>query len=96
MCPVVSYARSEAIPQEAPHEIEEKKPEPSWPQHGSIKFDKITMSYRPGLPNVLKGISLDIKGGEKIGVVGRCVNVTSSFTTFVDSEYLGLVPGKAL
>lgn len=53
------------------------------------------MSYRPGLPNVLKGISLDIKGGEKIGVVGRFVNVPLSFTTFVDSEYLGLVPGKA-
>ena len=29
------------------------------------------MSYRPGLPNVLKGITLNVKGGEKIGIVGR-------------------------
>ena len=71
MYEVVQYARSEMIPQEAPHEIEDKKPEPSWPQHGAIKFEDISMSYRPGLPDVLKGISLDVKGGEKIGVVGR-------------------------
>ncbi len=32
----------------------------------------ITLSYREGLPNVLKGITLSVKGGEKIGVVGRC------------------------
>lgn len=27
--------------------------------------------YRPGTPLVLKGISLNINGGEKIGIVGR-------------------------
>ena len=70
-CVVVHYSRGDLIPQEPPHEIEDKKPDPSWPQRGAILFDKITMSYRPGLPNVLKGITLDVKGGEKIGVVGR-------------------------
>ncbi|KAL5526288.1 hypothetical protein ACEPAF_8011 [Sanghuangporus sanghuang] len=68
---VVHYSRGDMVPQEPPHEIETKKPDPSWPQHGAVSFDKITMSYRPGLPNVLKGITLDVKGGEKIGVVGR-------------------------
>ena len=29
------------------------------------------MSYRPGLPAVLQGLSMRIKGGEKIGIVGR-------------------------
>lgn len=29
------------------------------------------MRYRPNTPLVLKGITLDIKGGEKVGVVGR-------------------------
>ena len=29
------------------------------------------MRYRPGLPLVLQGVDLDIKGGERIGVVGR-------------------------
>ena len=69
--PVVQYSRGDLIPQEPPHEIPDKKPEQSWPQDGAIKFEEATMSYRPGLPNVIKGISLDIKGGEKIGIVGR-------------------------
>ena len=29
------------------------------------------LRYRPDMPLVLKGISLSIKGGEKVGVVGR-------------------------
>ena len=61
------------IAQEAPHEVPEKKPDSSWPKSGQISFENITMGYRPGLPNVLKGISMDVKGGEKIGVVGRYV-----------------------
>lgn len=68
---VVQYSRGDLIPQEPAHEIENKKPAQSWPHDGAIQFDKVVMSYRPGLPNVLKGISLDIKGGEKIGIVGR-------------------------
>lgn len=42
-----------------------------WPQHGAIEFDKVEMRYRDGLPLVLKGLSLSVKGGERIGVVGR-------------------------
>lgn len=71
--PVVSYSKGEQIPQEAEHEIPDKKPDESWPQEGAIEFDKIQMSYRPGLPNVLKGLTFSVKGGEKIGVVGRYV-----------------------
>ena len=68
---VVQYSRADMIPQEPAHEIEDHKPDPSWPEDGSITFEDITMSYRKGLPNVLKGISLEVEGGEKIGVVGR-------------------------
>ncbi|KAH8112628.1 ABC protein [Phellopilus nigrolimitatus] len=68
---VVHYSRGDLIPQEPPHEVESKRPDSSWPQKGAITFEKISMSYRPGLPTVLKGLSLEVKGGEKIGVVGR-------------------------
>lgn len=70
---MVQYSRGDLIEQEAPHEIEDKKPPPEWPVNGSIEFKNIVMRYRPGLPYVLKGLSLRIRGGEKIGVVGRCV-----------------------
>lgn len=43
----------------------------NWPQDGAIKFDQVQLRYRPGLPLVLKGISVDIRGGERIGIVGR-------------------------
>jgi ATP-binding cassette, subfamily C (CFTR/MRP), member 1 len=68
---VVHYARDDMIPQEAPHEIEDKRPPAQWPHSGAIEFNDIKMSYRPGLPNVLHGISMHVSGGEKIGVVGR-------------------------
>lgn len=68
---VVHYSRGDRIDQEAPHEIPDKKPTPEWPTHGAISFKEVSMTYRPGLPNVLHGVSMDIKGGEKIGVVGR-------------------------
>ncbi|KAG2043713.1 ABC protein [Suillus americanus] len=68
---LVQYAAGDTIPQEAPHEIEERKPPVQWPEHGAVEFNDVKMAYRPGLPNVLRGISVKVRGGEKIGVVGR-------------------------
>ncbi|KAK2945436.1 Multidrug resistance-associated protein [Blattamonas nauphoetae] len=60
---------SKNLPQEATtHEVEVPD---SWPERGDVTFDKVRYKYRPGLPLVLKGIDLDIKGGESIGVCGR-------------------------
>ncbi|PFH48819.1 hypothetical protein AMATHDRAFT_64587 [Amanita thiersii Skay4041] len=47
------------------------EPPADWPPRGDIKFDKVEMSYREGLPLVLKGISFEVHSGEKIGIVGR-------------------------
>ena len=69
--PVVEYSRQDKIPQEAPHEIAERKPPADWPAEGAVEFKDVVMRYRPGLPLVLKGLSMHINGGEKIGVVGR-------------------------
>ncbi|CAK5271106.1 unnamed protein product [Mycena citricolor] len=46
-------------------------PPASWPEHGQITFKDVQMAYREGLPLVLKGVSFDVKAGEKIGIVGR-------------------------
>ncbi|KDR67062.1 hypothetical protein GALMADRAFT_232276 [Galerina marginata CBS 339.88] len=54
-----------------PHSIPRTQRATSWPQRGVIEFHNLSMCYRPGLPNVLDGLSMFVKGGEKIGVVGR-------------------------
>ncbi|KAL1881140.1 hypothetical protein VTK73DRAFT_4587 [Phialemonium thermophilum] len=43
----------------------------SWPEKGEIIFDNVEMRYRAGLPLVLQGLSMHIRGGERIGIVGR-------------------------
>ncbi|KAJ7164009.1 ABC protein [Mycena crocata] len=69
---VVHYSRTDIIPQEAAYESDkDHKPSPEWPTRGAVEFKNVEMSYRPGLPNVLHGISMKINAGEKIGVVGR-------------------------
>ncbi|KAG6837247.1 hypothetical protein H0H93_012642 [Arthromyces matolae] len=68
---VVHYTEKERIDQEALHEIPAEAPPADWPQRGAIEFENVEMSYRPGLPKVLHGLSMQIKAGEKIGVVGR-------------------------
>lgn len=69
-------AYSTSLPQEKHADV---APPAEWPR-GHIQFDKVALSYRPGLPLVLKGISLDIQAGERIGIVGRTGAGKSSIT----------------
>ncbi|KIL59921.1 hypothetical protein M378DRAFT_26751 [Amanita muscaria Koide BX008] len=69
------------IEQEAPHELPDPKPPKSWPAEGQVELDNVVLSYRPGLPVVLKGIAMTVKGGEKIGIVGRTGAGKSSLMT---------------
>ncbi|CAH2041770.1 unnamed protein product [Thlaspi arvense] len=59
------------IPSEAEWEKKDCLPSPNWPTHGNIELKDLQVRYRPNTPLVLKGVTLNIRGGEKIGVVGR-------------------------
>jgi ATP-binding cassette subfamily C (CFTR/MRP) protein 1 len=74
---VIGYGE---LPSEAADEVPETKPAPAWPQNGAVRFEKYVTRYRPELPPCIKGISLDIKPGEKIGVCGRTGAGKSSLT----------------
>jgi ABC-type multidrug transport system fused ATPase/permease subunit len=74
---VLEYAR---LPSEAPEVIHRNRPPISWPASGAVNFNNYSTRYREGLDLVLKGINLDIKPHEKIGVVGRTGAGKSSLT----------------
>ena len=50
----------------AHHGIEGK-----WPSRGEISFENYSTRYREGLDLVLRNVSFKIRGGEKVGIVGR-------------------------
>ncbi|KAI1776106.1 ATP-binding cassette transporter protein YOR1-like protein [Hypoxylon cercidicola] len=58
-------------------QLEEEAPEhtievaDAWPQRGEIVFDNVEMRYRANLPLVLQGLTMHVRGGERIGIVGR-------------------------
>ncbi|CAD8054070.1 unnamed protein product [Paramecium primaurelia] len=56
---------------EAPHFTKEDEKHPDFPKDGRVKFENVFMRYRQNCDLVLKGLSFEIKSGEKIGCVGR-------------------------
>lgn len=53
-------------------------PNQEWPTKGGIVLNDLVMRYREGTPIVLKGLSVSIGGGERVGVVGRTGSGKSS------------------
>ncbi|XP_044275915.1 ATP-binding cassette sub-family C member 3 isoform X2 [Varanus komodoensis] len=74
---VKEYSETET---EAPWIIEGKRPPDDWPTQGEVQFANYSVRYRKGLDLVLKDLSLNVKGGEKVGIVGRTGAGKSSMT----------------
>ena len=66
----VSYYGN-SVAQEAPSIIEDNRPPNNWPENGNIRFQKVSLKYHELGICVLKGVDLNIKPREKIGIVGR-------------------------
>ncbi|XP_069728809.1 ATP-binding cassette sub-family C member 3 [Phaenicophaeus curvirostris] len=74
---IKEYSETET---EAPWTIEGKSPPEDWPSQGELEFVDYSVRYRKGLDLVLKGLNLQVHGGEKIGIVGRTGAGKSSMT----------------
>ncbi|XP_023678238.2 ATP-binding cassette sub-family C member 2 [Paramormyrops kingsleyae] len=67
------------IENEAPW-VTDVHPSDSWPEPGRVYIEDYKVRYRPELDLVLQGITCDISGKEKIGIVGRTGAGKSSLT----------------
>lgn len=69
--PQVHYAHE--LEQEPPHLLPDQAPPAPWPAKGELEMRDVVLRYRPELPQVLKGLTMSVRAGEKIGIVGRYV-----------------------
>ncbi|KAA0175458.1 hypothetical protein FNF27_03158 [Cafeteria roenbergensis] len=50
---------------------EVRKPPAGWPSRGQLVFRDVWMRYRPDLAPVLRGVTVQIEAGTRVGIVGR-------------------------
>lgn len=74
---ILEYSR---LKPEGVRVVEGVRPAKNWPERGDIRFVDYSTKYRDELDPVLKGINLEIKSTQKIGVVGRTGAGKSSLT----------------
>ena len=53
------------------HTMKDEELPSDWPTGGKVELRNVKMRYRDELPLVLKGLTLSIPAGSKVGVVGR-------------------------
>lgn len=58
------------------------------PIKGDVIFDGITFRYRPDGPEILKNVSLNIKAGEVVGIVGPSGSGKSTLTKLIQRLYV--------
>uniref|UniRef100_A0A673KPK5 ATP-binding cassette sub-family C member 5 n=1 Tax=Sinocyclocheilus rhinocerous TaxID=307959 RepID=A0A673KPK5_9TELE len=63
---------------EGPRSVKDANTSAGWPQEGAITFKNYSMRYRDNTPIVLNNLHIDIKPGEKVGIVGRTGSGKSS------------------
>ena len=74
-CEAVTKIETERKPKDNQTQFLQKN---GWPKNGKINFINYFASYRPDTPEILKNINIEIKPGEKVGIVGRTGSGKSS------------------
>lgn len=72
----------------APSEVENDKAITLRAIKGDIRFDGVSFRYSPDGPHILKRVSLDVKAGDSIGVVGRSGSGKSTLAKLLQRLYV--------
>ncbi|KGB78045.2 ABC transporter ABCC.6 [Cryptococcus deuterogattii R265] len=60
----------------------------SWPEYGELKVEGLCARYGPDMPEILHDVTFNVKGGERIGIVGATgggkSTLAKAFFSFVD------------
>lgn len=55
---------------------------------GGVRYDKVRFRYRPDTPEVLRGIDLEVKAGETLGIVGPSGSGKSTLTKLLQRLHI--------
>ena len=71
-----------------PIEVQSTKPITLEKIQGAMRFDNVSFQYGPGKPMVLNNLSLNIKPGTSVGIVGRSGSGKSTLAKLLQRLYL--------
>ncbi|KAK7041947.1 hypothetical protein VNI00_008929 [Paramarasmius palmivorus] len=66
--------------EQEPKPTKEGEPPAYWPANGTLKVEHLSARYVKDGPEVLRDVSFEVQGGERIGIVGRTGAGKSSLT----------------
>lgn len=75
---LTSFERIESYAQTKPEATQGISAPAAWPSKGDINFEHFSARYRPELPECLSDISCTIRGGMRVGIIGRTGSGKSS------------------
>ncbi len=55
---------------------------------GEVRFDNLSFTYNPAIPNVIDNFSIDFKAGTSVGLVGRSGSGKSTITKLIQRLYI--------
>ncbi|KAJ2746305.1 hypothetical protein GGI19_006427, partial [Coemansia pectinata] len=59
------------IKPEAPYAVDNCRVPSEWPHNGNVEFKDLSVKYGAHQPYVLKNLNINLRPGEKVGIVGR-------------------------
>ncbi|KAJ2871059.1 Canalicular multispecific organic anion transporter 1 [Coemansia aciculifera] len=68
---ITTFRQFSDIKPEAPYAVDNCRVPSEWPHNGNVEFKDLSVKYGAHQPYVLKNLNINIRPGEKVGIVGR-------------------------